>query len=107
MTFNGTAKDTVGRRRFIVVVGLMAVFFVVVGGFIINYLDYRHDNARESCERTVMARQGQRTMWEYLVDQRDPADPEVIAFVAELDKRLPPYECVDNVPTPVTPPDPD
>jgi hypothetical protein len=107
MPFRETHDDTTGRRRFIVIVVLLAVFFVVVGVFIISYIDFRADQAKAACERAMDARQGQRTMWEYLVEQRPDDDPEVVAFVAELNRRLPPYVCVDNVPTPAYPPDPD
>jgi hypothetical protein len=96
-----------GRRRFIAIVVALTVNAVALGGMVIRFVDYRHDQQREACQRAMDARQGQRTMWEYLVDQRPADDPEVIAFVAELNKRLPPYVCVDNVPTPAYPPDPD
>jgi hypothetical protein len=96
-----------GRRRFIIVMTLLALNLGGGAISVIRFVDYRHDQQREACRRAVDARQGQRTMWEYLVEQRPDDDPEVVAFVAELNKRLPPYVCVDNVPTPAYPPDPD
>lgn len=100
-----------GKRRFLLVVWVLAVNFVIVGGFIVDYLGYRHDQQREACERAIDARQGQRTMWEYAIETASPDTPEaqqrVDDFKAELDRRLPPYVCEDNVPTPAYPPDPD
>lgn len=96
-----------GRRRFIIVMVLLALNLAGGTVSVIRFVDYRHDQQREACQRAIDARQGQRTMWEYLVEQRPADDPEVVAFVAELNRRLPPYTCVDNVPTPAYPPDPD
>lgn len=107
MPFGDGSVNHTGRRRFVIIVTVLTLNFVIVGGFIFDYLNYRDDQQREACQRAIDARQGQRTMWEYLVDQRGPEDPEVVAFVEELNKRLPPYICVDNVPTPAYPPDPD
>jgi hypothetical protein len=96
-----------GRRRFIAIVVALAVNAAALGGMVIRFVDYRTDQQRTACQRAMDARQGQRTMWEYLVEQRPADDPEAVAFVVELNKRLPPYVCVDNVPTPAYPPDPD
>jgi hypothetical protein len=100
-----------GRRRFVVVVSLLAILTIGLATVTIRFVDYRHDQQREACARAMDARQGQRTMWEYAIETASPDTPEaqqrIDDFVAELNKRLPPYMCVDNVPTPAYPPDPD
>ena len=87
--------------RVIIVGGLILLVLMVLGAFKIQ--DVLRDRAQASCERTVQAREDNRTMWLYLLAGKDvdPKDPKVVAFTAELDKRLPPLHCVDRQPVPV------
>jgi heme exporter protein D len=69
-------------------VTVLCVAIVVVGFW------YARKAAVEQCERSVAARADNRAMWEYLVaENTEPDSPRVVAFVEELDKRLPPLEC--------------
>lgn len=87
-------------RAWAIVVVVLVVGVVVAAFYIQATL---RDRAQESCERTVQAREDNRTMWIYLLAGKDVDhdDPKVVAFTAELNKRLPPLECVDRVPVPV------
>jgi hypothetical protein len=72
----------------------------------------RHELQRklqhEACERTAEIRDDSRAMWLFLIDANDSAradDPDVVAFVEYLNKRLPPFECVGIVPVEVSVPE--
>lgn len=85
--------------RFIRVVG-----FVAVAGFILAVVvawktsEFAVHQRQRDCERAVAVREDGRAMWLYLLDTADPDNERAPAFVAELNKRLPPLECVDGKP---------
>jgi hypothetical protein len=61
----------------------------------------RHELQRklqhEACESTVDNRDDSRAMWLFLIAANEPDradDPDVVAFVEYLNRRLPPLECV-------------
>lgn len=65
---------------------------------------------QRDCERAVSNRDDGRAMWLYLIgeakpDQTPEEQERFDAFVAELNKRLPPLKCVDGNPVPDTDPD--
>jgi hypothetical protein len=93
----GTNGPHVNGGRWLFVGAVLNLLLVGVLGYLTWHL------LSENCERTVAAREGQRTMWLYLAEQ-NPDNPDVPAFLAELDKRLPAYKCVNGTPTPVTEP---
>lgn len=58
------------------------------------------ENERERCERSVQGREDNRAMW-LALPQIFPEDAEAfILIVAELDRRLPPLTCENNIPVP-------
>lgn len=61
----------------------------------------RAARAADACARAVSGRDDNRAMWLYLLD-RFADSPNAPDARAELEKRLPPLTCVDDVPTPVT-----
>ena len=87
--------------RVIVVGAVVLIVGVVVAAFTIQ--GTLRARQQESCERTVQARDDNRTMWLYVLDQgAGNADAEQIAeFNQALNLRLPPLICVDRQPVPV------
>ena len=87
--------------RVIITGGVILLVLMVLGAFKIQ--DVIHDRQQESCERVVQAREDNRTMWTYLLagEDVDHDDPKVVAFTVELNKRLPPLECVNRIAVPV------
>lgn len=59
----------------------------------------QQDSNRAACQRSVQGRDDNRAMWLFLLN-RFPTGPQVPAFRAELNKRLPSLACVDNIPVP-------
>lgn len=74
------------RPRVLFTVAIVALLCVFVAGAAL-YLD-----ARADCAAEVRSREGQRTMWLYIVDEFP--DAQIITeLIVELNRRLPPLEC--------------
>ena len=59
----------------------------------------RRQTERAACERSVAARDDNRAMWLFLIDRLDPKkaqEPDTVAFVNYLDRRLPRVICVNE-----------
>jgi hypothetical protein len=64
---------------------LLILVLVFAGAWLARVNDA---NDRELCRAAAEARDDNRAMWLYLIDQ-NPDSPELPAFVVELDRRLP------------------
>lgn len=80
---------------------------VAVGSLLLTLLlgwwvaQWRRHEERSDCDRVVAARDDSRAMWLYVIglsypDRTPDEEARFQAFVAELDKRLPPLTCKDG-----------
>jgi hypothetical protein len=101
-TMNGNGNGNHHPRALVLFAAVLAsllIVLVVAGAWL------AHVNAtkeRNNCLRTVAVREDNRAMWAYLIEE-NPDDPDVPAFVRELNRRLPELRCVDNHPVPLVP----
>lgn len=88
-----------------------AIFGIAIAGLLgigalFWALERSQTNQEEQrCDRAVAGREDNRAMWLYLIERLTPDradDPDVVAFIDELNKRLPQLYCDENVPTPIT-----
>lgn len=80
---------------------LAIVLMVVVGSISVGIITWQvvsvKNEARDrSCQRTAEARTDNRAMWLYLLEDA-PDTQRTRDFVKELNKRLPPLKCEDNL----------
>lgn len=95
MTDTGSTVDGVAPHapRWVkALVAVMVAGLVTITAATVIWVSWRHNEEALDCGRSVKARDDNRAMWLYLVDQ-NPTNPNVPAFVAELNQRLPPLHC--------------
>lgn len=91
--------------KFVPIISVTGVVSLVLCGALAWHVrSAADDEAQRDCERAVAVRLDGRAMWLYLVDTNAGTDQaRVDAFVAELNRRLPPLECRDGNAVPVKP----
>lgn len=93
--------------RFVFLGFVAALLSIVLSGAIAWYVQASRDaETQRDCQRSVSYRADNRAMWVYLIDQANPdrtaeEQERFDAFVAELNRRLPPLECHDGNAVPV------
>lgn len=96
-----------GLPAFAKVVGLIVIACTLtVVGIALAWRNIRNDEDHRVCMRSVLAREDNRAMWDYLITNiADPANPKVGKFRSELDERLPHLHCdLNNHPIPLEAP---
>lgn len=96
-TTEGEAPDMTPTERFKkhwseFVWWLVGIMFAALAVMIGLYF-YVDASAASDCKRTVDARDDNRAMWLYLIENADPEDKTVPSFTAELNSRLPALYC--------------
>ena len=86
-----------------VIVALVVALLSLAGTVGLVVYVQRMDDAetQQDCERSVSYREDNRAMWLYLLGtaSKNPSDEERarrVAFVRELNERIPPLMCVDG-----------
>lgn len=74
------------RRLWLIAMSTLTAIAIVGTSALAFHVD------REQCKSTVRAISNSRTMWEYAIEQNP--GPEADAFLAEMNRRIPPAHCV-------------
>jgi hypothetical protein len=81
--------------RFVWVGAVPMTILILVLVFAGAWLAHVNDvSERDDCRTAAEARDDNRSMWLYLIDQ-NPDDPDLPEFVIELNRRLPPLDVED------------
>ncbi len=83
----------------VVVVALVSLLITVVVAWRVDLRGAEEE--RRDCARSVAAREDNRAMWLYLLDEQPADDKRARDFRVELNKRLPALTCVDGDPVAV------
>ncbi len=90
--------------RYVAAVLAVAVTSLLVALLVAWRVDLLGDEEeRRDCARSVAARDDNRAMWLYLLDEQPAADARARDFRRELNRRLPALRCAGGDPIPIDP----